>query len=138
MAKETIKTETMVEGAVEAPSTPEVATAVAPQQILVQPIIQNVNPGLAKTREDADRIKQLNAEFMAKLNAEPYVTYRPSKYLAERLSPIYVFTWNCVDIVVRFDGTPQKFKKSVYEFLLKKIDKILSAATPNSGEPDSL
>lgn len=137
MAKETIKTEAMVEGAVEAPSTPEVATAPA-NHIVVQPIIQNVNPGLAKVREDADRIKQLNAEFMAKLNAEPYVTYRPSKFLADRLSPIYVFTWNCVDIVVRFDGTPQKFKKSVYEYLLKKIDRILNAATPNSGEPDSL
>lgn len=137
MAKETIKTETMVEGVVEAPSTPEVATAPS-SHIVVQPIIQNLNPGLAKTREDADRIKALNAAFMAKLNAEPYVTYRPSKFLAERLSPIYVFTWNCVDIVVRFDGTPQKFKKSVYEYLLKKIDRILNAATPNSGEPDSL
>ena len=137
MAKETIRKDESVEGAVEAPSTPEVAQTPS-QHIVVQPIIQNVNPGLAKVREDADRIKQLNAEFMAKLNAEPYVTYRPSKFLAERLSPIYVFTWNCVDIVVRFDGSPQKFKKSVYEYLLKKIDRILNAATPNSGEPDSL
>lgn len=118
MAKE--KTNTLAE---------EVEVASPASTNTTQVIVQNVNPGLAKQRADNDRIQKLNKEFIAKIKAEPMVTFKPPKFYADRLSPIYAISVNNLDVIVRFDDTPQKFPQSVYNYLMKKLARILASAS---------
>ncbi len=100
-----------------------------PQQVVHKTVVQTVNPALAKHRDDNEKIKRLNGEFMRRLRSEPMITYKPPKFYADILSPIYVFTLNGYDVVVRFDGTAQKFPETIYKFLMKKLARILDGNT---------
>lgn len=105
------------------------APAAADPQVINQTIVQTINPALAKQRDDNEKIKRLNSEFMAKLRKEERIAYKPPKYYSEILSPIYVFTLNGYDVIVRFDGTTQYFPETVYKFLMKKLARILDGNT---------
>lgn len=92
--------------------------------------VQIVDPSVAKREEDNERIKVLNADFRKRLATEELVTYKPPKFYKDILGTVYAFTFNNHDVVVRFDGTPQKFPRTVYDFLMKKLARILDGNTP--------
>ena len=100
---------------------------VAPTPVVQQTIVQTINPALAKQQADNERIKRLNADFLKRIKKESLIAYKPPKFYADILGPIYVFTLNNADVVVRFDGTEQKFPETVYKFLMRKLARILDS-----------
>lgn len=102
---------------------------VTPTPVVNQTIVQTINPALAKQKDDNERIKRLNKEFEKQIRSEQKIAYKPPKYYAELLSPIYVFTLNNIDVVVRFDGSTQYFPETVYKFLMRKLARILDGNT---------
>ena len=105
------------------------APAKGAESVVNQTIVQTINPGLAKQKADNERIRKLNSDFMKKLKSDPIITYAPPKHYAGILSPIYAFTLNGYDVVVRFDGTKQKFPQTVYQYLMVKLARILDSST---------
>lgn len=97
--------------------------------VVQQTVVQTINPALAKQQADNERIKKLNSDFSKQIRGEEKIAYKPPKFYAEILSPIYVFTLNNVDVVVRFDGTTQYFPETVYKFLMAKLARILDGNT---------
>jgi hypothetical protein len=93
-------------------------------------IVQTIDPGLSKRLDDNERIKRLNAEFRRKISKEPKISYKPPKFYADILGKIYAYTFNNYDVIVRFDGTEQKFPETVYKHLMKKLARILDSSTP--------
>lgn len=130
MAKKTQKPELSVDVTDVINETVEAAPKKAAEApVIQQTVVQTINPALAKQQADNDRIKKLNAEFIKKIRKEEKIAYKPPKFYAELLSPIYVFTLNNYDVVVRFDGTTQYFPETVYKFLMKKLARILDGNT---------
>lgn len=52
------------------------------------------------------------------------VTFTPEKIYAKYFGPTYTFLYNCVPVVIRFNGRPQKFSKVVADFIQVKIRKV--------------
>lgn len=123
MAKKDLIMDTEIEGA-----------TVVPQQ---QTVVQIVDPAIMKRTDDNERIKRLNAEFKKRLSSEVMITYKPPKFFADILSPIWAFTLNNYDVVVRFDGTPQKFPESIYKHLMNKLARVMDSNT-QGGQIDEL
>jgi len=98
---------------------------VAPASVQNTTIVQTINPGLAKQQADNERIKKLNNDFIKQLKKETKIAFKPPKHYADALSPIYIFSLNNHDVVVRFDGTTQYFPETVYKFLMNKLARIL-------------
>lgn len=89
-----------------------------------------VSPAVAKRQQDTEDIKDLNRSFAEKLAREPKIPYTPPKYYADIMGKVYPFALNGHTIVVRFDGTKQYFPETVYNFLIKKLGRILDESTP--------
>lgn len=118
--------------------TPMTADEVKDLAPVTQVVVQTINPALAKGKEDNDRIQQLNAEFRAEVSKDPLVKFKPPKFYAQYLGTIYHYTLNNYDVVVRFDGTEQKFPAKIYNHLMKKLARIMDANTSNELEYDEL
>lgn len=116
--------------------TAEEIREVSPQAPTV--VIQNVNPALAKNKEDSDKITRLNAEFRKLLHDDEVITWKPPKFYEQYLGKVYHYTFNNHDVLVRFDGKAQKFPVTVYNHLMAKLARILESNTPNELEVDEL
>ncbi len=88
--------------------------------------VQIIDPAIAKREDDNARIRELNQASKAKLDSEEWVSFKPPVFFADLLGTVYAYTFNNENVVVRFDGTTQKFKKSIYEHLQDKLTRILN------------
>lgn len=96
-----------------------------------EPVVMNViDPETAKRKQDQEDIKRLNQEFTKFTMAQRKVAFKPPKYYAEIVGKIYPFTYNGMTFVVRFDGTTQYFPENIYNYLIKKLGKILDESAP--------
>ena len=88
--------------------------------------VQIIDPAVAKREEDNARIRELNQAFKARLDKDEWVSFKPPVFFADLLGTVYAYTFNNENVVVRFDGTTQKFKKTVYDHLQDKLPRILN------------
>lgn len=109
------------------PTPAKVEEKVAPQAPIV---IQSIDPALGKRKTDNDRLAKQASDFKRMIASEPKIAYTPPKYYANILGSVYAFSFNNVNVVVRFDGTKQYFPATIHEKLMAKLSKILDANTP--------
>lgn len=87
--------------------------------------------------KEADLKKEIKKEaktFTQKLKDEPLVAVYGPKSFQATLGNFYTFLLNTYPVTIRFDGTYQKFPKSIAEKLQKKLDNISVAVSPVNKE----
>lgn len=89
--------------------------------------VQIIDPSISKREDDNARIRELNQEFVQQLSKEEFVSFKPPVFFADILGTVYAYTYNNENVVVRFDGTTQQFRKSIYDHLQKKLTRILNS-----------
>ena len=83
-----------------------------------------------RRKKDSRYMKSLRPQFLAKLKAEPLETVLCSKAYEPAFGKTYTAFCNTVPITVQFNGTEQKFPKSIARWLRRKIEKTIEANAP--------
>ena len=71
-------------------------------------------------------------KFIRKLQKEPRVKVYGSEVFQQHMGKALTFTFNNVDVTLKFDGTYQEFPQSVAKLLEKKLAKTSRAVAPKN------
>lgn len=58
------------------------------------------------------------------------VPFRGNKLYAQYFGKVFTFLYNCIPVVVKFDGSVQYFPKFIYDRLMEKINEVLNSNVP--------
>jgi len=83
-----------------------------------------------KRLADADYMKKYRPAMLRKFKDEPLEVVHGSQAYANYFGSVYTVLFNLVPVTIRFDGTEQKFPKSVAQFLRRKIMKTTAVNIP--------
>ena len=90
----------------------------------------DANNEISEKEAEKTYIKEKMNFMLDKCIHDEVVEFRGDKIYAQYFGKIYSYTHNGIPVVVRFDGTVQKFPKFVYEKNKKKIHDVSEANTP--------
>lgn len=75
----------------------------------------------------ANDMKKSTNEFIEKLKKEKFVEIVGSTMYKAYLGDFYTYLFNGVPVTIRFNGTAQKFRKSIAEDLNKRLNEIANS-----------
>ena len=73
-----------------------------------------------------------NSKLVKKYRKEPKVEIIGSTVYQQHLGRVYTFTYNGFPVSIKFDGTAQKFPKTIAKIIQKKLNAIAEANAPKS------
>lgn len=80
--------------------------------------------------DDNKKNKRDNSLLIKKYNNEPKVEVIGSKLYKKHLGSVYTFTYNGFPVSIKFDGTAQKFPKTIAGVINRKLNEISEANAP--------
>jgi len=74
--------------------------------------------------DNGKKNKRDNSLLIKKYKNEPKVEVIGSKLYKKHLGSVYTFTYNGFPVSIKFDGTVQKYPKSIAKVLERKLNEI--------------
>ena len=79
--------------------------------------------------EVVNDMKRSTNEFINKLKKEKFVEVNGNTMFKAYLGDFYTYLFNGVPVTIRFNGTNQKFRKSIAADLTKRLNEIANSKT---------
>lgn len=95
------------------------------------------NSELAQREADKTYILEKKRHMLNRAKNDEKVPFVGQKIFADIFGSTYTFLYNTIPVTVKFDGTTQYLPKFVYDFLMKKINKV-SESNTNKDETITL
>ena len=87
------------------------------------------NSELSQREAEKTYILEKKRHMLNRAKNDQKVPFVGQKIFADIFGSTYTFLYNTIPVTVRFDGTTQYFPKFVYDFLMKKINKVSESNT---------
>jgi hypothetical protein len=74
-------------------------------------------------------IVEKKRDMLNRCKNDKVVEFVGQKIFANYFGPVYTFTYNCIPVTVKFDGSKQTFPKFIYDRIMEKISEVSESNT---------